>query len=687
MRRVGPHLMSGGVQLDTAAARADGLLRARNVLSEDGAVRVRGGSDFVYTAPPTYTMKEDATPVLHPSSWAGQTVVYVSSALLDDVLPGDEVVTQINFSSHTPSVAEGAFTFEFWSEDDEWVSMDVLNVHVARGLGPYEGADGNGLIELRFVVPHAWKSAQPSGTPSSGRWIRMTSSVAIPAGAYLSGASQTTYASRAIDSQDYSVGGVGFTDRAGRSRFLVMSASTLGAPAVDACVNVFDLFDAAVGGSSTDSSLKDPRGTPCAVYVPDVDKLFMWTGESYVTVAADDMVGAYFFDVSVPFTPDLAAPDYSDIPLSSALPEPRTMALFAGRVFIVDAGDRSRFLWSAPGAFFDVWPMLNEARVRDGGEINAIIEFDGAGYFFTDRGIWRALFGDGSGKNESDLFLEKVTAVTALGPMAIAETPLGIIFAAVDGIYVFDGRSARRLSKDVARFFGPTSRCEAPVDGNQSGAVIIFDPINSRAWFFYRSPSSTSNDSALVVDLESGACWPQGAAPVATLDDTTGALVGRGLRADLAVWHDGKVFGVSRGFTAFSVDGDGDRDLESPVEWVIETHNQGFGRSEAGVVSRVDVSMERSSSAAVTIGVIPDGNLVRVDERTVAPELDQEAGAEVGVVDLSVGAQLSPLEESFGPVRWRGRKRCRNFRVRLSGQKRARFMSWTADVDDERGAR
>lgn len=696
-RKIGPLPLIGGIQLAEPSGKPTGLLRALNVEARDGYLQRRRGSVpllSVWNYPGTVMPGTVA-----PSPWTGASVTYVDVGTMP--APGLALMfALVTGNLGTNEVVDGTITWEFWGEDDAWHTLDVLNLteqHTGAFFTTQSVADHGpayyGAICL-MVYPEGFKTAQPSGTPSSGNWLRVTRSA---------GTWATDIAGVILEETTY--------DQGRQLMALACPLTRTGAGPYAAVRKFFGqtwgLFDVGATGTWFVTGMATGIGSaPWTAddiaqlqYVPATDHLLAVLGEGYYKHTCGTQT-------TVAFTPEIPDPNlsaYGDIPCRTALPfRPNAACLFGGRVFLGGfQGDRLRIIWSAPDAYWTIWPESNDMRLPDtgGGEILAFVPQDEVLYILTTSGIWRLTLADPVGNSESSAFVDLVENVRISAPRSVAPSVKGVCFLADDGPRIFDGVRSKRLIEDIEELFRRDS-AHPFACFNKETAVGVWHPIENQYRLAYRSSGGADNDVMLAIDLDERTAWLHGAEVPAGADASSEASASApiaqrkwGARWVALAWNpaDQRVWGITPAQNVAVADA-GDLDMGHRIEWYAETHNLRIAAAEQAVCDRVDLTVARDHFQQVKVSVIPDGDRARADVRNVAVQRDRlDTTAVIGGASLAGNITPLQLDESIAPLVWRGRKKARNHRVRVESiaptHHPVRIVAMTADLSVEENAR
>lgn len=721
-RTIGPLPLTGGLQLGAPEGKPTGLLRALNVEARDGYLQRRRGCSIAKEVLEAAYGYSGST---SPANWNGQSVTYIEvgepGGAIGPDSASDWICKVMLIGAVVDESVDGSVGFEFWGQDDSWHTLDVLQLTDSR-RGLFFSADDaledggtDGGAVLEFIYPAGFKTAQPAGTPSSGRWIRVTRS---------SGTWSNNVALSVLRNpgNSYSVPALGQvhcaiaapTTRTGTGPWFAFPRWGGGAPewALYSFHLSSDNRDAFVNpntkGLLAANAIPAPWGSNDVahlIYLPATDHLLAILGGLYVRVvcSATSWVTG---DTVIEWTPEIPDPDlspYGDIPCRTAMPlRPAASCIFGGRPFLGGfQDDPQRIIWGAPNEYWTVWPESNDARISDagGGKIIALIPADEVLYVFTTVGIWRATLADPEGQNESNLFIDLVEEVRCTAPASIINSPYGILFLASDGPRRFDGKRSKRLSEDIDELFRPDGGHAFPCL-NHDSAVGVFHPLQNQYRISYRSPGAQHNDTVLTIDMEGRSAWLHGSELISAVDAagqaTANEPIGQrpwGQRWSAACWvaSDKRIWTVHPEGGVVVLD-DGDKDCGHRLPWFAETQHLRIASSEQAVMEKVEVTIARDHFQPVRVSVIPDGDRARADSRDIAVQRDRLDTA-AAIDGASLAGNITPLQldESLSPLVWRGRKKARNHRVRVESisptHHPARILSVTAHLSVEKESR
>lgn len=425
-----------------------------------------------------------------------------------------------------------------------------------------------------------------------------------------------------------------------------------------------------------------------AVYVPHTDDVIIFTTGRPIRLRTVGPARSFSSngDTAEAFTPVIgtdADAAYRDIPLEVDIPPCRASGYFADRVFIGNFPDAPfDIMWSAPGDAWEAWPSSNRASLGSGaaGEVRAFASHGGGLYVFTARGIYVASVEEGSGDNESDLFIDFIEDTGCVSPHAVVSTSAGIVFLAPDGLRLIVGRGpSRPLVPAVSELFRMDSAQQfACLRGAM--ACAAWDRVEDILLLAYPSPGATNNDTVLAVDMKNRTAWLWGA-PLSNVNldarlafESSGhgepgstSQRSRGLRITSMAWSEQHqcIIALSADGLVVRLNPGESTDVGAPIVSSLETQTLQLGMVKQSTVERVDVMSLRDHFDAIAITVIPDGDESRAELRQVSQQRDRlSVSSAIGAADIA-GQALSPLVDSFAPFKWRGRKKCRNARVRI----------------------
>lgn len=687
-RKVGPLPLLAGIQLEAPEGSPSGLLHALNMESRDGHLATRRGVEYAgFLDNSTYISDPDANPGgvevaggtgLGPTIWnLDHGYLGINPALLTPV--SDTVVLLYLTSRFTSSFVETpqdtdnvSLDVQFRGEDNVFHSCEYKILSAPGGgvasnyMGNFPPGDGythnQGLV-VAIRAPFGWKNdvVAETGSANSRFWLKFVLTGAV----WNNGAKP--YLVQTI-TPDYS--GEKFIyscqSREGERTFVASAGNQ------DNTWHVFATEPLTSYNSLPQTSIPATgvvtQGEPAVLqYVSATDELFAVLGQQMFTLN----IGTGDSEV---FTPDQTAPEYSDIPLEGSVDAPRTVGIFGGRVFMGGfATDPQAIRWTAPNEFWHVLPSSNYATLasRGSGRVVAFQELAGFLYIFTTTNIWRAQLADPTSGNESNLVIELVEETPCASGRTVCAANDLILFLSDDGIHRFDGRRSKRISDQISDLFRPDSRnAYAVMRGDR--AIAVWHRIENQYRMFYPSPGSPENDSCLVIDLSESTAWIWGVEPASALDASgaTGPIVqrARGTRAQAACWVESKqAVATISNEGIFGYMDLGPTDIESVTRWQFESQTLGFGRGQQSVLEYVELNALRDSFVPFDISVVPDGNNDRVDTRRCQIEPDRlDTTNQIGAVSLAGNMPIVNLDASYAPVQWRGRKRARNHRVRVS---------------------
>jgi hypothetical protein len=669
-RTIGPLPLQGGIQLRAPEGRPDGLLRALNMEMRDGYCATRRGSSHVAA------IENDGATVAGtavPANWTGQSQTTVRLGVANGELAEQRVdaigVLMITIAAGGSEFVDGGVTVEFSTGPDTWAPLEILS-HYSDVTGNFfEAISGNGVALIYFVIPKGW-GLDGTGSFYSIRFTRNDSGTWTGGGAVTAvflgpDALASWKESRAVV--------VAPETRAGRGPYIVAPIGS------GLRWNVYDL----ASPTPTPRYLRDSgnnafaySGTaplfdgadPLVQYVPESDALFCYLGSAYYKFAdlADLSTGRG------EFSPDDGADTaYEDLPLLAALPShPAAMVLFAGRIIV--GGFRLNpqgLAWSAPNEFWEIWPATNQTRLAGSGRIVAMVPVNETLYIFTTVGIWRAQFTEPLEGEESTLFVDLVEETPCVAGRSAVAAGRSVVFLSEDGVRVFNGERSRLLSSGVRDLFRSDS-ADPFACMRKTRAIAVWNPVENQYVLSYPLSSSPHNDTALVIDLDDETAWLWGA-DVSTDEVTsppTAAQRARGVRAIGMAWdrRAQSVLAIDPEGVVFHLSSGAD-DLGSKTPWYLESHNVRIAASEQAVCEKVTVSVARDHFQSFSVGVIPDGDRARIDTKVVGAASDRlDTTAAFGSASLAGDITPLQLDESVVPVTWRGRKKARNHRVRVS---------------------
>lgn len=658
-RRIGPLPLLGGLQTQPAEGKPTGMISMLNMEPRNGLCMTRrGGMPLMRLVPTGVASGGFRSPL-------DMTAATVGAWGLNPIdTPTPDSVIAFRITGGVDDFCDGGATWEFFGVDSAWHALEVMKT-------PDPQTDGwlfrAGLdSEFTFIAPFGWGLSDPFGA-GSAYWIRMTR--AATAGAFGTSMDQPLVP-QAIKTSDAPPANLVYspTTRAGRGPFAFQFTSYTTPSRVWSVVDV---------GRRTQTIPLSGAGVPqafadddvVAQYIPASDAILASLGsQGYTVISLDGPQGL------VPVSTDER---YADIGTETDLPpKPKCMAMFGKRVFIGGpSGDPTKIIWSAPGAFWQTWPSVNQARVELG-QVIAMIPVHETLYIFTTRAIYRAVLGDPTAGNESNLFLDLVEEVPCLAGRTVrAVGGNAVIFLSADGVRSFNGTRSKLIMDDASSIFRPDSSDQFAVK-RPATCHACWHPIENQYRMSYATTGALHNDTEIVIDLDNETLWVWGADPIQAIE--TGIITpslgpigqrARGIRATAMAWNPARscIVAIDPEGIIFEMDS-GQDDLGSKIRWYVESHNLRIAQDERATLERVEISVVREHFRPFAVSVTPDGDEARADTRTVGVESDG-LNTSAAIDSASLAGSITPLQfdASIAPIRARFRKAGRNHRVRLAG--------------------
>ena len=273
---------------------------------------------------------------------------------------------------------------------------------------------------------------------------------------------------------------------------------------------------------------------PSVATLPQFRKMFVaWMGDifesTYATGAFSSSLAQVETDsalvgTNAPYDPNLVA--QLSAPPKAYYITSYNGVLFAARMVGEDGGD-SLVRWSGAGQAFRVWPEENFADLAedDNSPITGLTSLNEAPIVFKQDSIWNMEYTGTSELDEGNsgglpIFTPRkiVSGIGCVSNSSIARTPIGLIFLAEDGFYVYDGRQATKISSQIdpmiQRISGKAAELASavywqtrnaylialPIDGAGENNIILVYDLKHNAWWFW-----DSTDAQVLANIEDSA--------------------------------------------------------------------------------------------------------------------------------------------------------------------------------------
>lgn len=670
-RTLGPLPLNGGVDLDPASARPNTLLDALNMEERDGELRTRAGHNMLKYRSDDSAMRDS----LYPAAWSGESVGYALIDIDDTLGSGADPVDVgelFYLSLYAHLTAETDFTLDYYNVNTSaWETFRT----VSHPTEPQGYGIGTALLRYFAVRPEGFEAADPvaAGSPyDEYAWIRITLADSTFS-ANLTGACGSKRSFEWL-------GQITAKTRAGWDTFLAWVDPDTSPAKIN--VGTTQVSDALLGTATqlqyfnTPITVEGPllgitKEQFSGVYCPAVNYFYYnFAGEWWKLDASESVNLQTTAVYQTEWEPDHLGTDtdWEDVQLRSAVPHPTAVAMFAGRMFVAEK-DTGQIWWSAPDEFVDLWPEGNTYRLgsRGAASVVAMEELHGILYLFTESEIWAASMGEPIPGQDSQVSFHLVEQIGTVSRGSVVGAEDFIFFLAQDGVRIFDGQQSKVLTANVEGLFRIDSEHSLAIRGGQ-GSTGVFNHAERRYELYYRTSDSLTNNGALFVDLDTGACWVHGSDRSASLDASgaSGPSGQRhvGLRGHLAVWRPdmGKVLGLAK--EGYIWVGDtGIHDCGQPIPWRAESHHIGLGAPGRRRLRRIEATVERDTFGSVKLSGIADGR--RVDSRTASVQRDGIGTSQaLGSADAAGESMVGDVD-AYAPVIWRGGLVGRNHRIRL----------------------
>jgi hypothetical protein len=286
----------------------------------------------------------------------------------------------------------------------------------------------------------------------------------------------------------------------------------------------------------------------------------------------------------------------------SSLPNAQALAVYRGRLYLAhgktvifselnNALNIIPYDGSAPQRGANVWPASNNFDAS--GEIAGFAVFGDRLVIATDVGldVW-----DGHSRQSVP------GAPGCVAGHTIAETRKGLAYLALDGVYLFNGASARHISGGVSETLERVSKNAV------HGAVGVAYPAARQYRLYVPVNGSARNTLCLAWNYEDDRWFPLGGTPPWLDADeryremevaaACVANVGADGEVLLTADYDGNVWVEDRGFT----------DGGYTVSWVIAFKRLGLGEDEGMRTWRNVRISAKATGAPIKLAMLPDGD-------------------------------------------------------------------------------
>jgi hypothetical protein len=323
----------------------------------------------------------------------------------------------------------------------------------------------------------------------------------------------------------------------------------------------------------------------------------------------------------------------------SSLPNAQALAVYRGRLYLAygktvifselnNALNIIPYDGSAPQRGANVWPRGNDFDVS--GEIVGFAVFGDRLVIATDVGldVW-----DGHSRQSVP------GAPGCVAGHTIAETRKGLAYLALDGVYLFNGASARHISGGVSETLERVSKNAV------HGAVGVAYPAARQYRLYVPVNGSARNTLCLAWNYEDDRWFPLGGTPPWLDADeryremevaaACVANVGADGEVLLTADYDGNVWVEDRGFT----------DGGYTVSWVLAFKRLGLGEDEGMRTWRNVRISAKATGAPIKLAMLPDG-----DDLETSVLAGTETGMPVaGAVATLTEGQATWMMDAPGP--------------------------------------
>ncbi len=475
----------GGFNLEPENARPNQLLTARNVWTPDGRLETRPGHRGVIALGEPEVI--DATTAQVSAAYEVVATGAIITAAINNIPfvgtsanPAQDRRYYFGFSSNSVTqfyladsdgVAAGNsnavdYMLEYYAGDDIWIPLEsTQKISTTFVTGPFEGtnkfmglSDGTSTVvigQFTFVPPCGWTLLDLQGNGTERHWIRLT---LIPSGdPYLS----QNFAGNLDDIATIEAND-GTSFREIKAMFAPQFASGKrylfgGRWSIDS--TNFDEGDWGFDNSSRLDLGDTTKNLDLATVAEDEPASYANVSlfdEAYV--AYNYTITRHLFDgtnelapvetdpLLVGIDPDTGLradynPDYvAQLP---EFPRAKFVTFFDNRLFVANLdGNETAIRWSAAAPAQRVWPVINFDNLieDDNSPITGLSSLNENVIVFKNDSIWQLISLGDTDIGEAVYTPRKiVSGIGAVSNSSIARTPLGLMFLAEDGVYLFTG--------------------------------------------------------------------------------------------------------------------------------------------------------------------------------------------------------------------------------------------------------
>ncbi len=304
------------------------------------------------------------------------------------------------------------------------------------------------------------------------------------------------------------------------------------------------------------------------------------------------------------------------VPQLAAWPEANFTTFFDNRLWCANIkGQPNTIRWSGYAPFHRVWPEeSNEILMEDDdSEITGMTSLGEHLLVFKNDSIWRMVsLGEGpidsAGRGGLGLYnpVKVISGVGCVAESTIQRTPAGLIFLHEDGVYLFNGVQAQKISGDVDTIMsnlteGARQRASS-VHWSTQNCYIISIP----------TEGESTNKLTLVYDYKHGSWW---------VWDNFDA-------ASWISWEDGtdneQIFFIKNNGTVFKMGDSSWGDNQTATTAYIKTHRLGPYDDIKKVVRQVRVNGSNQTNSLI-VEVEPDDAAGRATSGTMTTSDTNEA--------------------------------------------------------------
>ena len=523
----------GGINTEPENADPSQVIDARNVWAPDGKLVERPGYYGVGISAATSSIfassaeekLSDGASVAKTLDLDGLTEYYIGWTDEDDGVNTFGVITLNGTNTNTLALAK----IQYYN-GSSWTKLNDIEYQTggtAQLLGSdYHLQNNSAAPILTFPVPGDWATTEVAST--TGYWLRVNLLTSDGSSAALTMAATTTVSLAAGDTggrYDFA-GAFSLQGSSTKTTMLVLTDTGTSGLGPYIMANTYEgKFPKALRPIGiVEGSKADEKAT--AIIIPFTNDVFFsynhkvyepvymeedpvnwFLQDPIVTAKIEDdpvFVGEITYGqstIKAPYHPDYVAQDGS-------FPQAKYLTYQDGVIFTANQKEASSVIkWSAPFPAYRVWPSTSFAALDDddNSPITGLTTLGENVIVFKRDSIWQ-MVPQGSSDIGQPIYVPSkiVSGIGCVSNASIQQTPLGLIFLAEDGVYLFDGTpQARKLSGALDDWF----RDRVSPTGFLGAASVHWRTNNCYLLSSATDGSSSENNVVFVYDYKHNAWW------------------------------------------------------------------------------------------------------------------------------------------------------------------------------------